>query len=137
MGHSYVEFRSKGFFVNDVDLMFFARLVQHVAKLHPAPPPGVTRLIGWWDKSLDTAGNGCIDLCLDEYVDEDCVEYLCAVLADAEAWLCEVGPTISAGILNEILNMDLYPANAQRKAADFDRLANQVRNLLCCGPADI
>jgi hypothetical protein len=135
MGNSYVEFRGKGFFVNDIDLTFFARTVQHVAKLHPAPPPGVTRLIGWWDDSLDTAGNGRVELRLDEYVGQGCIEYLCSVLEDAEAWLREIGPTISPQLLNEILNQDLYQGD--RKTADFQQLAHQVRDLLGCGPVTL
>jgi hypothetical protein len=132
MAHSYVEFRGKGFHLNDSDLVVFARLLARTSQSNPPIPSEIANLLGWWEKSLDSCGPGCIDLRLDEFVtNPNSVEYLCSLLNAALAALRQFGTTISVEQLNEIAKAGARFVG-QLNTKDFEAIASRFQHLIGC-----
>ena len=132
MAHSYVEFRGKGFHLNDSDLVVVARLLVRASQSYPPVPSEIADLLGWWEQSLDSCGPGCIDLRLDEFVTSPkSVEYLCSLLDALFTVLGQFGNTLAVEQLSEIAKGGARFVG-ERSTKDFEAIAARLQHLIGC-----
>lgn len=132
MAHSIIEFHSRHFQLNDVDLIVFAELLRNAVLRNAMIPPNIRAMVDWWEDALALSAAGAIDLNLDEFLtNQKSIALVCSGLDDLVADLRDAGEMISADKLNAIAR-GLVQFTGDRRVEDFQVIAHRFQGLLQC-----
>lgn len=103
MAHSIQTLKGRAESFNDLDLIAVLGLIEREVSRRPAEYEALRPRAAQWKRDLGGYGPGTIDLCLDESALSDQAQRdLRAVLSRLDDQLEQMGPKISAIVLNEV-----------------------------------
>lgn len=114
MGHSFVEFRGKHIFMNDMDIHWLLESISNQSG-NLELPSSVCEFLDWWKCEGEKFGNGCIELPLDRvFADRSSLETIVRLLD-------QVAARHSSGISSTSENASRSDSNTEEKSEDQQR----------------
>jgi hypothetical protein len=133
MAHSYIDFRGRYLHVNDMDLIAIVHLLLFERNRFGDSdllPSGLAALMKEWESLLDVSGPGCLDLNLDDYINDDqTIDALVSAITRVESELKRFGDTIPGNHLNKLTNSSVIKYE-DRPTAGLLALLSSLSELL-------